>query len=408
MTNQDIEEAPYTGSCGEGALNHNYEQSGERTGLRIFLHYSYKARPRRTDELDNVADRLFWADFRMTIESGSKALGHITSVDAARGLLAFSVMAFHVLSTENIAAYENVAYYAVYAFFMISGFSLWISYWGRLQTSQDIRAYLIKRFFRIAPLYYVALAIRILLDPLPASWPLDLLANATLLLGFYNPGASSLITGGWSLGIEFVFYLLLPILLITIRSTTALVAVTAAALVMQFMFINIVLGDAQVMTAPLWSQYSQPASFVGYFLAGCLIGEAYRISGGKQMTYSLPLACLTLLTFAIVQSPYPIGFLTGLRGLLLASLTIVFVASVAFAPRASGRLRKASEWLGMMSYPVYLLHPLVHHVVRDVDVPTSQLRIFLVFAGTLALSTVVSRRLEVPLREFGRRLAAKT
>lgn len=344
----------------------------------------------------------------MTIEYGSKALGHVTSVDAARGLLAFSVMSFHVLSGENIAAYENIAYYAVYAFFTISGFSLWISYYGRLQSSRDIRAYLIKRFFRIAPLYYFALIIRILLEPLPATWPLDLLANVTLLLGFYNPGASSLITGGWSLGIEFVFYLLLPILLITVKSATALAAVTAAALVMQFMFINLVLGDAQVMTGPLWAQYSQPASFVGYFLAGCLIGEVYRLSREKQKTYGLPFACFALLLFSIVQSPYPIGFLTGLRGLLLASLTIVFVASVAFAPRASGRLRGASEWLGMISYPVYLLHPLVHQVVRDLDVPTSPLRILLVFAVTAALSSVVSRRLEVPLRELGRRLAAKT
>jgi exopolysaccharide production protein ExoZ len=336
------------------------------------------------------------------------ATGHVTSVDAARGLFAFSVMAFHLLSNEGVADFENVGYYAVYAFFAISGFSLWISYFGKFRTGDDIRSYLIKRFFRIAPLYYVALVLRLLLYPLPSTWPLDLPANMSLLLGFYNAGATSLVTGGWSLGIEFVFYLLLPILFVTVRGMRTLVAVTAASFVMQFLFINMALRGAQVMTGPIWSGYAQPVSFVGYFMAGCLIGEIHRISEIKQRAYALPVAFAAIVIFAFIPSPYPIGFLTGWKGVALAALTITFVAAVAFAPPATGRILKASIWVGVMSYPVYLLHPLVHYFFsHTIVVPTSVLRIAVTIAGTVALSMAVSRKVEIPLRNLGRRLAAK-
>ena len=312
----------------------------------------------------------------------SGAASHVTSVDAARGLLAFSVMAFHVLSNEGIADFENVGYYAVYAFFAISGFSLWISYSGKFQTSSDIRSYLIKRFFRIAPLYYIALLFRVILYPLPSTWPLDLPANLSLLLGFYNPGATSLVTGGWSLGIEFVFYLLLPILFVTVRTLKVLLFVTAAALAEQFLFINQILRDSQTMTTSTWVAYSQPASFVGYFMAGCLIAEIHKMSAAKQSPYGLPVACAAIVAFSMITSPYPIGFLTGWTGLLLATLTILFVAGVAFAPTATGDVFRASIWVGMMSYPVYLLHPLVHYFFsQTIAVPTSILRITLTFGG---------------------------
>lgn len=331
--------------------------------------------------------------------------GHVSSVDAARGLLALSVMAFHSLSNESIAAVENVGYYAVYAFFVISGFSLWISYYGKLQTSSDIRSYLLKRFFRIAPLYYLALLIRILLYPLPPTWPLDLPANITLMLGFYNPGATSLITGGWSLGIEFVFYLLLPILFVAVQSLRALVVVATMAIAMQVVFVNLILGTAEVMTGPLWASYSQPVSFAGYFLAGCLIGELFRAGPKKHYRHALTIAGAALIGFALVTSPYPVGFLTGWRGLLLTTLTIVFVAAAAFVPPVTGKLLKVSIWLGVISYPVYLLHPLVHYSLHKYGVPWAPLRIVLVFALTIAAAHYVSKYFEQPARRLGGSIA---
>lgn len=334
-------------------------------------------------------------------------IGHVTSVDAARGLLAFSVMAFHSFSNEGVAAVEKVGYYAVYAFFAISGFSLWISYYGKLQTSADIRTYLLKRFFRIAPLYYLALLIRALLYPLPPTWPLDLPANITLLLGFYNPGATSLITGGWSLGIEFVFYLLLPILIVAVQSLRTLVVVTTIAVAMQVLFVNLILGDAEVMTGPLWASYSQPVSFAGYFLAGCLIGELFRMGPTRQFRHAMTIAIAAAIAFALIQSPYPVNFLTGWRGLVLTTLTVTFVAAAVFVPPVTGRLLKISVWLGVISYPVYLLHPLVHYSLHKYGVPWAPLRIVLVFALTIIAAHYVSKYFEQPARRFGAAMARR-
>src|SRR5215467_3600872 len=91
----------------------------------------------------------------------------VATIDAARGIFAIAVMVYHLLYFNGIAQVERIAYYAVYGFFVISGFALYITYCDRLATIHDLRAYFIKRFFRIAPLYFVVLIARLCVPPLP-------------------------------------------------------------------------------------------------------------------------------------------------------------------------------------------------------------------------------------------------
>jgi len=76
---------------------------------------------------------------------------------------------------------------------------------------------LIRRFFRIAPPYYIAILGYFTLALLQGSDQLAyftadrVLANVFLVHGFYPAGINNVVPGGWSIGTEFAFYVIFPI-----------------------------------------------------------------------------------------------------------------------------------------------------------------------------------------------------
>jgi peptidoglycan/LPS O-acetylase OafA/YrhL len=111
----------------------------------------------------------------------------------------------------------------VQLFFVVSAFTLALSFEGRHE-KHNVRNFFIRRFFRIAPTYYVAILFFLLLRgflqaadnaDLIFIWPNDygfanIVANILLLHHFYEPANNTIVPGGWSVGTEFVFYLLFP------------------------------------------------------------------------------------------------------------------------------------------------------------------------------------------------------
>lgn len=116
-------------------------------------------------------------------------------------------------------ASHAVGYYAVFGFFTLSGFLMAkILSETYLPKPHGLRRYLLNRFLRIYPIYWLvlllAILLRIALDlPLPetiAQW----ISNA-ILFGLILPhGVRSehiIIGPAWSLSTEFIFYLLIPL-----------------------------------------------------------------------------------------------------------------------------------------------------------------------------------------------------
>lgn len=334
---------------------------------------------------------------------------HILTVDAARGVMALIVMAYHILEREAVVEVERAAYYAVYSFFVISGFSLHIAYRDKLATAAGIQSYLIKRFFRIAPLFYVALLLRLLLVPLPSNPLSSILVNLSLAFGFADAGALSLINGGWSIGIEMVFYVIFPVMmLVCANDIRRLAAVAFGGILLMVCFDNFILQGAQTMTSTIWSQYTQPAAFFGYFAAGALFAEVLtRFPWIKGQTVAIPIAAICLIPFLLIRVDAPVHLLVGAKGFILMMSSLIFVGAVAFVSEPRGKLREISVWLGVLSYPVYLLHPQAHQLLLRIGFGNQATRSIAVVVLTIALSLIVSKYLEMPAREYGRQLAAK-
>lgn len=154
--------------------------------------------------------------------------------------------------------------------------------------------------------------------------------------------------------------------------------------------------------------YTQPAAFFGYFAAGCLVAELYLRHSArlKGRAVFILLAAAALIPFALVRPETARDILVGGTGVTLMACTIVLITATAFISEPSGRLRQPAYWLGRLSYPIYLYHPVVYWALALAKVGGPGLRISLTLALTLALSYLTNVLVEEPCRRFGQRLAA--
>jgi peptidoglycan/LPS O-acetylase OafA/YrhL len=162
----------------------------------------------------------------------------LAGVEGLRAAAAFSIVLFHVwLDASPDRDTVDIGYvtrflpdlaFGVTLFFTLSGFLLYRPFAAALMRAEprpDIRAYLRNRALRILPAYWFILVVSAVLlrtvlvrnvdgDLVPGgiTSPLALLKHL-LLLQHYDPGTVATGIGpSWSLAVEVVFYLVLPLL----------------------------------------------------------------------------------------------------------------------------------------------------------------------------------------------------
>ncbi len=344
--------------------------------------------------------------------------------DILRGLCALSVMVYHLLYWQDIATLSTLGTYGVYLFFILSGASL--AYVYDAQTLGRLRgfaAFLGLRWLRLAPLYIAVCALfLVMLAARNGRWVPGggelLLFNASFLFGAFTPAVTALAIGGWSLGIEFLFYLALPAIARVLPRSAWRLAVLAVLVVVQWTWIDRTVGAHGLAAAS--HDYHQAPAFAAYFFAGCLIGHQRR-NGGQRLTWRAGLALWTVMAALLVAcAPAVSGEeLTGWRGLLLPAVCVLAVwasGQVQVAPRA----RALAGWLGDITYGTYLLHPMLFFgfswfllplcTASSVEALPLAVRWMILATGvalTCALAAASERSFERPLRSAGRRVLGK-
>jgi hypothetical protein len=74
-------------------------------------------------------------------------------------LCALGVACYHVLGWLQAEHPYNLGLYGVYVFFVMSGASLWIAYADKMAQGYPMAGFFAVRFFRLAPLYWLALLV---------------------------------------------------------------------------------------------------------------------------------------------------------------------------------------------------------------------------------------------------------
>jgi peptidoglycan/LPS O-acetylase OafA/YrhL len=334
--------------------------------------------------------------------------------DLMRGICALVVAFYHLAYWLGLAELPALGTYGVYLFFVLSGASLAYVYPLQLvRALADVGRFLATRWLRLAPLYVLLCLLHAGLLALHPGTPLAplgqrLLLNATFGFGFDDPARTALLIGGWSLGIEFVYYLCFPLLARVLPHRLGAALLLAGLVLLQAGWILGTVGRHGWTAAVV--DYHQAPAFAAYFFGGCLLGQWQRgrepaAAGG--LAWGAAAAWLGLLL--LLMPARPGDELLGARGVALATACFAAVHLCGRA-RLQGRVARLAAWCGDITYGTYLLHPillfgLLRFVVDATRWPLAARCALLlaVIAAALALATLSERRLERPLRRWGAR-----
>jgi peptidoglycan/LPS O-acetylase OafA/YrhL len=147
-------------------------------------------------------------------------------IDALRGYAILLVLLVH--SSQSVAPINQTLQLlmsggarGIQLFYIASALTLCMSWQFRSKHEiSPFRNFFLRRFFRIAPMFYLAIVFYVLLygfsprywAPNGVEWwfvPL----TALFLHGFHPETITSVVPGGWSIAVEMNFYLVLPLLL---------------------------------------------------------------------------------------------------------------------------------------------------------------------------------------------------
>jgi peptidoglycan/LPS O-acetylase OafA/YrhL len=298
----------------------------------------------------------------------------------------------------------------VAVFFLISGFVIPFSI--HTASAAPVQGFAIRRFFRIFPAYWLSVPLAALaffwLNGVPFS-PGEFLVNLTLLQDVFGvPPAEGVY---WTLLVELVFYALCIALLVT-RSLfsarrIALLAAVLAAVHAFSMFMRWI-GMPVIGVA---------ASFWLLNLSVMLCGTLFRfVAAGSSRDRIAAFALRALALFYIAVLPISAGLAIHTAfnyALPYAVAFVVFIAGTTVL-RIETRL---TDWLGRISYSIYLFHPIVFQPVYlwlirqplDSLWRTQHLAVYLVatLLLTLAVASLVFRFVERPAIRLGHRIAAR-
>lgn len=374
------------------------------------------------------------------------------AVDGFRGAAALLVLLYHCWVFSDPPLDEGVLRALVAAgalgvdlFFVISGFVLFLPVVRRHGAFGSVSAYLVRRVARIVPAYYVSLALQGLavpaLTPFPspfASVPGWLLVLAHLLflqhelpaslaraVGFHGGVVGFGLNGVvWSLSIEALFYLTLPLVARPFfrRPLAALATTVVATLVWRAAARSLGPGGERLL--------DQYPSFLAHFAFGMCAALAYvrawRGDGrGSPTALALQVAAFAVVLFALTSHGAVVAVVRfgampaagSLPGLLPALAFAVLLGATVLAPPAAQAplTNRVARWLGDVSYGVFLWHlPLVLAAVRWAPLgPPRSDRTFLalcalVVPSSLLLGWLSRRFVEEPAIRWARvRTAAR-
>lgn len=302
--------------------------------------------------------------FLLMKQFGAPSLkGRFGSIDGLRGYLAFFVFLHHssiwyfylhngIWAAPPSKLYTHFGQSSVAFFFMITGFLFFTKLLNARERKIDWLHLFVSRLMRLGPLYFFAMALLFLIafylsHGTLMETPLGIAKSAVRWLSFTVLGApdvNGIANTGiimshvtWSLPYEWFFYLLLPLLALTVGIRTpwwTLIAVGVATAIVGLAF---------------WHpELLNLATFVTGIAAACLVRIEKIRRFSTTLWASITVAMCIVTTVTVFDSAYAV------RPLLLLSVAFILIASgntlfgVLTAP--------VSRFFGEQAYSLYLLH----------------------------------------------------
>ncbi|MAM75769.1 acyltransferase [uncultured Tistrella sp.] len=317
---------------------------------------------------------------------------NIQIIELARGVAALMVAFYHLSGYKslNISHYLDFGKIGVYLFFFVSGYLIVDSSAGR-----SVRDFVVGRFFRLFPLYWVSVVFMLLVIPRSFDTP-TILMNFTMFQQFF--GFEIVQAVYWTLTIEMVFYItiIMAIVLFGSRMLDFLWLYFGASIVL-----------ALALTWVMITKWEGAPVAIGMGLATMYLAAIIKRHGLKATSSLAALAVYAATGLASSYYGYGSnGTVEFIRYLLTYSVALA-IALVIYACR--NRYQGKFTMYGELSYGLYLFHlPVFYFLALIVDgleygpvawVVTSIL--------TLAICYVLHRWVEKPCIRMGKKFTQR-
>jgi peptidoglycan/LPS O-acetylase OafA/YrhL/SAM-dependent methyltransferase len=377
--------------------------------------------------------------------NGRPAASRVANVDVLRAFAAVAVLGVHAYFLGGRAAPIKAQYVydvplitlatGVWLFFGISGYVISKPFVDRLingEATPNLVPYALRRSFRIFPLYWVALTAVILIDGAAGTtgWQFPL---HYLLLNNLVPGREeALFSAAWTLTLELLFYVAVPLFALALRARwrampaerLATIVLASWAASVAFTVVADLQGDGQT---GLWLRGSLPSMWQ-MFCPGMLLAIAPHLKAKRwrrllvelpARPIAIPIILATFALAAVLGAAAPLRFgVVDYQLLVDASRPLFAVCYGLVIARALAAPVWRIPWLlqlGVVSYGIYLIHPvlgtfLLHHDLAPIASDTAAafaVNTACLFALTVAVAFASWRWFERPAISLGRRLGQR-
>lgn len=352
--------------------------------------------------------------------SSKKRLNYL---DAIRGIAALLVFVQHVVlylrrneslnyNFEQITSWTvdflDFGKIGVVLFFMLSGFLIPFS----LKKNSTVKNFVIKRFFRLYPVFWVSILIGIvfLFDRTPDFK--TIFANITMIPEIL--GAKSIIGIYWTLQIELIFYGFCVLLFIVnllhkfkgvFLSSIGFLIIALVASIVRF-YLEIKLPIALFLALSLM--------FYGYLLRSHIL----YLRGDKSIVTAKNNMFVKVFPVIFMATMLAISFLAYNKNYghnevwyrYFLSYAIAFVLFLLLTSRVKIKNRILA-YFGKISYSFYLFHVVIIHIVGNIDLESTFINNVIFTLLSLSLTTIVSiigfKLIEETFIKFGYKFIGK-
>nr|NLI50950.1 acyltransferase [Propionibacterium sp.] len=286
------------------------------------------------------------------------------SLDGLRGVAALAVLWSHLVVHLGLMPIPPLGGMGVLVFFVLSGYLIARIVAKRAAEPGAYRAFLRRRFVRLAPaitvLSVAGALILILTHAAEPRWAaqqgLLALTQTTAFASGAGVAVHPVLAPTWSLTVEWVFYLLFPAVLLALvrRGRRLLTVARDSALVAAGLYASGLLLDPMAF-------YHLPVANLAVMLLGAALGLAHHSgwSGPDRFrTGPWPWAGAAVIAIFIFLPGYPLGWGYKLSVLPATALAAALVINGAVSGHPVGRVlaTKSLVAVGVRAYSLYLWH----------------------------------------------------
>ncbi len=331
----------------------------------------------------------------------------IRKLNMLRGLAALIVVVSHFSNNTNwlsASLGKGAGQIGVMLFFILSGFLISYLYLGKESNKYNIRKYAVARVARVVPLFLLLVILSYILRKFGISGVLYNIPDKESLMAhlFLIKGISVL----WTIGPEIQFYLIFTLIwkVSTCKSGSVYIIIALTIIILFYTNIPRLKGSIGVLPYDFSLFRSLP-----YFLIGVIFGRfyiSYKIPEHIQSGWFVFVLCLIPLVYPEIYT-----MITGAEYEMWSDIGVFVIVSMIFycvvflVPNSNSLMaNKFGDFLGRVSYSLYLLHMPVLWQLKKYAVEGDEINLLILIIISLIVSYVSYRLIERPSSKYIRKL----